>query len=192
MHGAGAHLQHEQRIQAVEPDRVEVEEVRRQELSGLSSEKRAPFLLGPPPWRGPEPGLAQHPADGGRTEPVPEPTQLPVHTPIPPKGIFAPEPENQIAHLFTERGTPGMSAWVHLRDQPSVPGEQRARRHDSLGAQPARQHPSENREHRAVRPRRLRNCDLTAQHRNTRVFASLVACDRASNTSHANIREASR
>ena len=63
------------------------------------------------------------------------------------------------------RGRPGSARIRPLaRDQPAVPGQQRARRDQPVGTQHSRQQPGQRRQDRPVGPVRLGPGDLTAQH----------------------------
>jgi hypothetical protein len=97
-----------------------------------------------------------------RADPVAETPQFTVHAPMPPQRILTAEPDE----LATDQRPTRRSRLRPLPcDQPMMPGQQRTRRDHPLRTKPARQYSSEDRKHRTVRPRRLRNADLATQYR---------------------------
>jgi hypothetical protein len=89
VHPAGADFHDEQRVEALERDRVHVEEVRGQKPAGLSFEKVWPLAASPVSlrWR-PDTDAAQDPAHRGRADLVSEAAQLALYAAESPAGVL--------------------------------------------------------------------------------------------------------
>jgi hypothetical protein len=85
--------------------------------------------------------------------------------PVPPSGILPSQPDHQIPQLTRDRWTPDR---VRVRpapgDQPAMPAQQGARRHDPMESKPLGQQPGKRGQQRPVGPVHSRPGDLTAQH----------------------------
>src|ERR1019366_406232 len=90
VHVPGAHLHHEQHVQAPEEDRVDMEEVAGQQPVCLCAQERPPGGVQTAGCRPVAPG-AQDPPHGRLADLVPEPGQLAVHPAVPP-GPGSPAP----------------------------------------------------------------------------------------------------
>jgi hypothetical protein len=166
VHPSSAHLHDEQRVQTRERDRVHVKEIRGQQPAGLGGEKATPLTASRASlrWRS-QTGAAQHPADGGGADPVPETVQLPVHAAKSPAGIVDAEPGDELAQVLGDRWA-SRGRWLSppAPDQALVPGQQGARGDDPMTPQDTRQQPSQGSQQCPIRPARARCSDLTAQH----------------------------
>jgi hypothetical protein len=117
------------------------------------------------PRRGAHPSPAQDPLHRRGPDPVPQPRQLALHPPVPPARILPGKPLDQRHHRRIYRWPTRPSRIPPFPpDQPTVPAQQRARRHDPVRAQRRRNHPRQRRQHRPVRPRHPRTADPTAQY----------------------------
>ena len=109
---------------------------------------------------------AQDPPHGRLADVVAEPGQLAVHPAVSPGRVLPRQPQHQVADLLAGP----RAAWpVRVRplacDQAAVPGQQRARRDEPVGAQRGWQQPGQRRQDRPVGPVRLGPGDLTPEHR---------------------------
>ena len=114
----------------------------------------------------PAPPGAQDPPHGRFADLVAEPAQFAVHSAVSPGRVLPRQPQHQVADLLAGP----RAAWpVGIRplafDQAAVPGQQRARCDEPVGAQHGRQQPGQRRQDRPVGPVRLRPGDLTPEHR---------------------------
>ena len=114
-----------------------MKEIRGQQPAGLGGEKAAPLAPNRAPlWWGSETGTAQHPAHNGGADPVPETTQLTVHTAESPARILDAETGNKPAQVLGE----GRASWGRrlsplFSDQALVPGQQGAWGDDPMATQ---------------------------------------------------------
>jgi len=126
VHPASAHFHDEQCVEARERDRVDREEIRGQQPAGLGGEECAPLTASSVSlWCGSETGAAQHPAHGGRADPVPEPPQLTMHATESPAGILDAKPGDELAQFPHEgRASWGQRLSPPFRHQALVPSQQ--------------------------------------------------------------------
>ena len=145
VHPAGVYFHDEQRVQACERDRVDMEEVRGQKPTGLGCEERTPLAMGRVAlWWRPKTGAAEYPAHGGRADPVPEATQLAVHPTEAPAGILRAKLGDELVQLVCKRRASwGRGLSPLPLDQTLVPGQQGAGRNDPVAAQSAGEQPGE-------------------------------------------------
>ena len=165
VHVPGRHLRDEQYVQAFEEDRVHVEEIAGQQAVSLGAQERPPGRVRVLRGRSAPPG-AQDPPHGRLADLVSEPGQLAVHPAVPPGRVLLGQLQYKVADFLAG---PWATWPVRIRplacDQAAVPGQQRARRDDPMGAQHGWQQPGERRQDCPVGPVRLRPGDLTPQHR---------------------------
>ncbi|MDW6057365.1 hypothetical protein SAZ11_03905 [Streptomyces sp. FXJ1.4098] len=91
MDGAGAHLHDEQRVELLQADGVDMEEIGGEQAVGLGFEEGGPLAARRLAARGgTETGGTQYPPDGGGADFVPEAAQFAVHAAEPPSGVSAP------------------------------------------------------------------------------------------------------
>ena len=142
-----------------------MEKVAGQQSFGLGAEERTPGGV-PLPWSRTVPPDAKDPPHGRLADPVPEPDQFAVHSPISPTGVLPRQPTHQVLDVSADP-TAARPIRVPPRAfyQPTVPGQQRARCHQPVGSQRCRQHPGQSSQDRPVGPVRLRAGDLSPQHR---------------------------
>jgi hypothetical protein len=144
---------------------VSTEEVAGQQAVSLSAQERPPGRVRVPRRRS-APSGAQDPAHCRFADVVTEPGQLAVYPAVTPGRVVLGQLQYQVADgLIDPR-----AAWpVRIRplacDQAAVPGQQRARRDEPMGAQHGGQQPGERCQDRPIGPVRLRPGDLTPQHR---------------------------
>ena len=166
VHVPGAHLHDEQHIRAPEEDRVDMKEIAGQQAISLCAQKRPPGGVRVPRNRPAPPG-AQDPPHRRRTDAMTEPAQLTMHPAVAPRAVLPRQSQHQVADLRAgPRPTRPVRVRPPARDQPAVPGQQRARRDEPVGAQHSRKQPGQRRQDRPVGPVRLGPGDLTAEHRN--------------------------
>jgi hypothetical protein len=126
--GAGAYLYDEQRVEALQADGVEMEEIGGEQAAGLGLEKVGPLAVRRlAARRGAETGGTQPPPDGGGADFVPEAAQFTVYAPESPSGVLDAEPGDQVADLLRQGPAPGRG-WLRplLLHQALVPGQQGA------------------------------------------------------------------
>src|ERR1035438_4597101 len=130
-------------------------------------------------------GSAEDPPHGRFADLVPELGQFTVHPAVSPGRVLPREPQYQVADLLAGP----WAAWpVRIRplalDQAAVPGQQRARCDEPMGAQHGGQQPGERRQDRSVGPVRLgpgdltpEHCDLMTEDHDLRVLGRLAAAE---------------
>jgi hypothetical protein len=99
---AGVHLHHEQDVEPLEHDRVDVEQISGQDPVSLGLEERPPRGVRTP-RRGRDPALFQDPADRAFPDSVAETTQLTLDPPVAPSGIVACQRGDQVTDLLGNR-----------------------------------------------------------------------------------------
>jgi hypothetical protein len=89
-----------------------------------------------------------------------------VHPAVSPCGVLPRQPQHRVADLRAG-SRPAWPTRVRplARDQPAVPGQQRARRDQPAGAQHGWQQPGQRRQDRPIGPGRFGPDDLAAEHR---------------------------
>jgi hypothetical protein len=122
---AGADLHDEQRVEPLQRDRVQVEEVCGQKSAGLEFEEGTPLTARPVPprWRS-NTDAAQNPADGGGADAVPEATQFAVYAAESPTRVLGTEPGDELAHFIGD-GWAARGRWLGplSLDQTLGPGQ---------------------------------------------------------------------
>ena len=178
----GPHLHDEQHGQAPEEDRVYMEEITRQQAISLSAQERPPGGVHVLRSRSAPVG-AQNPPHRRFADAVTEPAQLAVHPAVSPGRVLPRQPQYQVADLLASP-RPARPARIRpfARDQPAVPGQQRARRDEPMSAQHSRQQPGQRRKDRPVSPVRPgpggltpKHRDLMTEHRDLRILGRLAA-----------------
>jgi hypothetical protein len=119
---------------------------------------------------------------------VPEPAQLALNSDYAPATLLPRQAKDQSDQFVRHRRAPRQHRLVPFRrDQGAVPAQQRARRHDPMGAQPPWQDPGEGREHGSVTHDSFGlgfvRCSTATSCRSARISASLDAEDRVSSAS---------
>jgi len=111
---------------APQPDRVDGEEVARDDACGLLAQERAPGG-GRPPWRGIQPVTTKGGADRGRGDLDAKPQELALDALLAPVGVLLGEADDQLLHVLVERRPSWSVTRVGPRadDQPPVPAQQR-------------------------------------------------------------------
>ena len=94
VHAAGGVLDDEERVEPVQGDRVEVEQVAGEDRLGLRSEELRPGRSGPP-RRGVDAGGVQDFPDGGGADLVAEAGEFAVDAPVPPGGVLGGQAHDQ-------------------------------------------------------------------------------------------------
>jgi hypothetical protein len=109
VHVAGAGLDHEQAVQALEGHRaVDVEEVGGQHGRGVRAQEVPPGLIGVPFRRRRDPQGLEDAADGGGAGPVAELEQLALDALVSPAMVLGGEPPGERGDLGTDRWTSGL------------------------------------------------------------------------------------
>jgi len=133
VHVPGLHLHDEQHVQAPEENRVQLEEITRQQPISLSAQERPPGSVHVPRGRRPPPG-AQDPPYCHFADLVAEPAQFTVDPAVSPGRILPRQPLYQVADVLAGLRAAGP---VRVRplagDQPMVPCQQRARADQPAG-----------------------------------------------------------
>ncbi len=108
---------------------------------------------------------AQDPPHRGRADAVTEPAQLAVYPAVPPRRVLPRQPQHQAADVLARLRAAGP---VRVRpfagDQAAVPGQQRSRRDEPVGAQYGWQLPGQRRQDGTAGPVRPGPGHLTAEH----------------------------
>ena len=131
---AGAHFHDEQDVEPAQGDGVEGEEVGGQQSGGLSAQE------GPPSgvcsaWCRAEPGGGQDPADRARAHAVSEPGEFALDAAVSPGRILLGQAQHQVTDLVADRWAAGpVRIGPFPGDQAAVPGQQRGRGDDPVGA----------------------------------------------------------
>ncbi len=142
-----------------------MEEIAGQQAIGLSTQERPPGGIHAPRGRTAPPG-AQDPPHRGLADLVTEPAQFAAHPAVSPGRVLPRKPQYQGADLRAgARPTWPVRVRPLACDQPTVPGQQRTRRDQPMGAQHGWKQPGQRRQDRPVGPVRLGPGDLTAEHR---------------------------
>ena len=164
VHPPGRHLHDEQDIQALEEDRIDGEEVTRQQALRLDAEELSPGRIHAA-RSGPVPPGAQDPPDRRVADLVAEPGQFAVYAPISPPRVLPCQLQRQVSDLPADRWpTPPVRVGPFPGDQAAMPGQQRSRRHQTAPAERAGQQPGQRCQDRPVGPARPGPGHLTAQH----------------------------
>src|SRR6266545_2926862 len=135
----GRKLDEEQRVEALQEERVDGKEVTLQDARRLSPQELPPALLEPLRCRL-DPCLLQNRPDGACGQLDPEPEQLALDPPVAPARVLPRQPHHERTHLGASRwasGTP-MRIRPAARDQLAMPTHKRRRRdeHRRLPALP--------------------------------------------------------
>jgi hypothetical protein len=160
-------LHHQEGVQPLESDRVDVEQVSGEQSVGLSLEECGPLATrGMTSRSGAQASGAQDAEDGRGADPVPEAAQFAVHSSEAPAWVLGAETHDQLAQFLWNGGSPrGRRLRPFLLDKPLVPGKECAWGDDPVAAQHTGEQPGEGGEQGAVRPGRPGRGDLAAQHR---------------------------
>ena len=163
VHAPGLYFHDEQHVEALEKDRVDVEEIARQQAAGLRPEECPPGGVQIARNRAVA-ARPQDPPHRRRADVVAEAGQFAVHPTISPGRVIPREPQDQVPDFRAGAGA-SWPAWIGpgARDKAAVPGQQRARRDEPVAPQ-RRQQPGQRGQHCAVGPVRFRPGDLTPQH----------------------------
>ena len=130
-----------------------MEEIRRECGCGLGLQELAPAHVGVPFRCGRDRQGPQHPADGGRADPVAELEQLALYPLVTPRGVLGGEPLDQPGDPRADRRSAGP---VRIRpfpgDQTPVPAQHGTGRDEAVHSQPRRENPNQRGEDGTVRP----------------------------------------
>jgi hypothetical protein len=114
VHTPGSHFHDKQYVQALEEDRVHVQEIAGQQAVSLSVQERPPGGVHTAGSRPVAPG-PQDPPDRRLAEVVTEPGQFAMHPAISPGWVLLRKPQqHQVADLLAGPGRPGRFGYVHL------------------------------------------------------------------------------
>ena len=127
-------------------------------------------------------GGGEDTADRSCADAMAQTQKLALDAPVPPAGVLSGQLLDQFADLLRDRrASRGFRIGPFVLDQPPVPREQGAGRHDPVQPKAAGQQPRERGDHGAISPVRLRTGDLTAQdrdlmpqHQNLRVLRGVA------------------
>src|SRR5215472_7225528 len=164
VHTPGRHLHDEQHIQAPEQDRVDREEITRQQALSLGAQERPPGGIHAAGSR-PAPASPQDPADGRLADMMAETGQLAVDPAVSPGRVLTCQPQHQVADLLA-RSRPARRARVgpSAGEETAMPRQPGSRRNQPAATQCGRKQPSQCRQDGPVGPVRPRAGDLTAEH----------------------------
>jgi hypothetical protein len=144
---AAAHREEHEHVEAAQPDGVDGEEVAGEDRLAMRSQETAPRLRLAPRSRR-HPSLGEDVADGGRRDGDTQLAQLTDDPQVAPVRVLAREPQDQFAHVTTDR----LPAWTAMRvgpapsHQPPMPVQQRLRSHEESVPGAPRQHAAESRQ----------------------------------------------
>jgi hypothetical protein len=151
VHPSASEFDDEQHIYALQEDRVDGEEVARQDPGGLLAQERPPTRCSAPGRRVKAVG-AQHPPDRAGRHPTPEPQELAVDPLVAPPRILASKPHDQLLRLVGYRrpSMGGGGVGPAPADHAPVPAQQRLGLHQEH--RPARpwEQPAQRRKQRPV------------------------------------------
>ena len=197
----GADLHHEEHIQPAQQHGVHVQEVTRQQTTCLGGEELPPGRVRPPRRRAKLRG-GKDPADRALPHAIAECKHFALDPAVPPGGILRGEADHQLADLDSDRRSARPVREGPLPgDQPPVPAQQRAGRHQPKSAQPARE-PGQRGKNRSVGPVQPGPTSLPTQHRHLmaqdeylRVLGRVATAEQrkpAEHTSHHQIEQPDR
>jgi len=148
---AAADLDDDRRVQPLQHDGVDVQEIDRQDRFGLSAQERAPRVVTPGRRRYP-PG-SQDLTDSGGGHTISEPAHLALDTNDTPGGVLRGEPDDQRHHIVRDRWAARCLGLAPLRgEQTAMPAQEGAGGDDPVYAQRFRQQPGQRGEYGPVRP----------------------------------------
>ena len=143
--GAGVYFHDEQGVQALQSDRVDVEQVGGEQAVGLGLEEGGPFAAcRVAAWCGAEAGSAQDTADGCWADLVSEAAQFAVHATGAPAGVVGARRVISSRSSCGRGGRPADRGWVHFClisrwcQASSVRGETMRWQRSARGSSPAR------------------------------------------------------
>jgi hypothetical protein len=124
VHSTGGVFDDEERVEPVQGDRVEVEQVAGQDCLGLRAEELRPGWSGAPRG-GIDPGRVQDLPDGGGADSVAKSGEFAVDAPIPPGRILGGQAQDQRADTGGDGGSTraGVRGSPAAADQLSVPAQ---------------------------------------------------------------------
>jgi hypothetical protein len=197
VHSPACKLDEEQRIHALQEDRVDGEAVAGDDPSSLLAQERPPARRGASRRRVKAVG-AQHPPDRAGRHPNAKPQQLAVDALVAPPRVLAGKPHDQPLHLVSDRrpslagGRVGPAPGHHA----PMPAQQRLRRDQEH--RPARRGSSRLNaasSGRSLGCRRGRGCwrrSTASSWRNTRISISLACADRQQSRTSSRLRRSAR
>jgi len=182
MHATCLEFDEEQHVVAAEQDGVDGEEVTRDDSGRLRAEKRRPgFRVAS--WCGLDSRPFQDRPHGRRGDGDTETGKLTVDTPVTPGGVLACEAHDDLAGLGGGGGPAGpVRVGPVVRDEPSMPGQDRLRADEEGRPAVAAEHASERRNEHAVgrleawsRYLTVQDRELMAQDEDLGVFGTIGA-----------------
>jgi len=126
VNSAGAVLDHDQRVDAMEQHGVHVDEVDCDDAAGLRGQELLPGRAGAA-GRGIDPGVVQDLPDRRGRDRVAKPGQLALHPLVPPRGVLCGHADHELADRGRRgrpSGTPPARVVPLARDKPTVPGKE--------------------------------------------------------------------
>ena len=167
MDPAGAVLDDDQGVEAVEQHGVHMDEIGGEDAAGLRGEELLPGRAGAAGRRA-DPGIVQDLPHRGRCDRVAEPDQFALHPAVPPSRIIRRHVEYELADRGCRgwpSGTPATRVVPLACGQPPVPGEQRRRGHrEHLAPLAAGDQPGQCRQPQPVARLVADPADLAAKH----------------------------
>ncbi len=167
VHAAGAVLDEEQHVQALQEYGIDVEEVDRQDRLRLGVRERPPGLPGPS-GRGVNACVFEDLPHCRRGQPAPEPGQLTVDAPVSPARVVPGHLQYQHPYRLRSPGPAGSTARIGPvpPDEVGVPAQQGTRGDDQaqLAELAAGQQPGQRSQDRPVGPGQPRGLHLALEH----------------------------
>ena len=143
VYAAGGHLHHDQHVKPSEQDRVDVEEVDRQQPVGLGTQERSLTGVHRSRCRTEPPG-GENAADRARANVMAQPHQLALDPPVPPPRVVVCQPSDQAADLVVDRWPAGLArVGPATVQQPPVPSQQGCRGDQPVGPHRRGQQPGQ-------------------------------------------------